>query len=785
VISTKTKILCMVLVILSALAVSTAAFARDKIDAPLNRIVEVQHIDTAKPVDTRAECKGAEDEPTAAAWWEAKQAGDLDKAERIRAILEKEAGKFQSYPKRDDDPIAFSPRVTPPLRDCEFNRSPLWGNDVTVATGTVEGGIYAEYDAGGNLYAARCSTYLGISNAQVMVYKSTNGGASWFYLCGYYTGGSYSFSYPVVLTGSTDNRLYVFSLLSTQNGDLGVYRFTQTGFSGAWYYIKNDADTITYYSVCTDFGTGDHIVVGYQKEEDMHQFHTIVSTDYGVTWGNQQYVDGDGFHPDIAFGRDGYVYLAYEHPDGADTDIRFFKHTNYCIGFGGWTDLEFLTGDAFNNSYPKVAALQTLPANTAYAWVAYNHDWSTAKGGDTLEYHGTVVYYWPCPDSYAEDMFSVRFTPAWDYNLKSAQLMFYQAGSVGSNGVRVYVWNSDGQLPTSKVDSVDVPYGSLQWFPNWTTVDFSSKNITLNPVSDFHIGYVSLGSDVIAALSDNGEEPYSPECRSSVHSSGSWNTMCYSWGFGYNFFIRAVVEPVGTGIDLRYAYSTNSGVDWSKDHILANTSEYNEMACQLWAKRDAGYLDMNICYLRYRFQISPYLAEWSYIYQGHTSTADPTNWHNPSQISDYHAAWGQDGRVVCQGVYSGYNHGVLYGGKPSIFSNYADLYFDNFSWVDVNDDMEDEEHPEGFSLSTNYPNPFNPETRISYFIPQTSHVRLEVFNVLGQKIRTLMDDVQTAGKKEVTWDGTDAQGMPVASGVYFYNLKADNYNQSKKMILMR
>jgi hypothetical protein len=273
--------------------------------------------------------------------------------------------------------------------------------------------------------------------------------------------------------------------------------------------------------------------------------------------------------------------------------------------------------------------------------------------------------------------------------------------------------------------------------------------------------------------------------------------MCDDWGIGVNFLIRAVVEPTGTGIDLRYAYSTNSGVDWSKDHVLASSNEYYETACHLWAKRDAGYLDMNVCYLKYRFQIIPYLAEWSDIYQGHASTSDPTFWHNPSQISEYLAAYSQDGRMVCQGVYSGYNPGVLYGGKPFFIGNYEDLYFDNFSWVDVDESVAYEEQPEGFSLSTNYPNPFNPTTTLHFTVhgPQSVHgesavhspipTTLIIYNVLGHKVRTLVDEPKGAGSYTVIWDGKDDQGNDVASGIYLCKLEVGDQSQTKKMVLMR
>jgi hypothetical protein len=89
-------------------------------------------------------------------------------------------------------------------------------------------------------------------------------------------------------------------------------------------------------------------------------------------------------------------------------------------------------------------------------------------------------------------------------------------------------------------------------------------------------------------------------------------------------------------------------------------------------------------------------------------------------------------------------------------------------------------------LQGNYPNPFNPETTISFSVAQTSSfVNLEVFNIKGQKVKTLVDEILPAGKHSVTWNGKDENGKSVASGVYFYKMKADKFVSTKKMILMK
>jgi len=93
--------------------------------------------------------------------------------------------------------------------------------------------------------------------------------------------------------------------------------------------------------------------------------------------------------------------------------------------------------------------------------------------------------------------------------------------------------------------------------------------------------------------------------------------------------------------------------------------------------------------------------------------------------------------------------------------------------------------PARFFLAQNYPNPFNPSTSISYGLPSDSHVKLEVFNLLGQKVRTLIDGPQNAGYKTVVWDGRDAFGKSVASGVYFYRLNAGEHQDTRKMLMVK
>ncbi len=94
--------------------------------------------------------------------------------------------------------------------------------------------------------------------------------------------------------------------------------------------------------------------------------------------------------------------------------------------------------------------------------------------------------------------------------------------------------------------------------------------------------------------------------------------------------------------------------------------------------------------------------------------------------------------------------------------------------------------PEQFFLGTNYPNPFNPATHINFSLPIATAVKLKVYDVLGQHVRTLVDDQRhPAGFYSVVWDGRDQQNHRVGSGIYFYRLNTPAFQQTGRMTLLK
>jgi hypothetical protein len=123
-------------------------------------------------------------------------------------------------------------------------------------------------------------------------------------------------------------------------------------------------------------------------------------------------------------------------------------------------------------------------------------------------------------------------------------------------------------------------------------------------------------------------------------------------------------------------------------------------------------------------------------------------------------------------------------------------YVDNVRLVSTATVLAADDHPlaipRQFSLEQNYPNPFNPSTRLSYTLPNDAKVSLKIYDIVGQLVMTVVDEVQHAGYQSVQWQSNNSLGYPVASGIYVYRLEATGVNdpassfvQVRKMVLLR
>ena len=93
--------------------------------------------------------------------------------------------------------------------------------------------------------------------------------------------------------------------------------------------------------------------------------------------------------------------------------------------------------------------------------------------------------------------------------------------------------------------------------------------------------------------------------------------------------------------------------------------------------------------------------------------------------------------------------------------------------------------PSEFALEQNFPNPFNPDTKITYDIAHAGPISIVVYDILGRKILDLVNEYKSPGKYTIVWNGNDIAGNPMGSGVYLYQLKTNTFTMTKKMVLSR
>ena len=117
------------------------------------------------------------------------------------------------------------------------------------------------------------------------------------------------------------------------------------------------------------------------------------------------------------------------------------------------------------------------------------------------------------------------------------------------------------------------------------------------------------------------------------------------------------------------------------------------------------------------------------------------------------------------------------------------VYLDNISLTRKSQqriyDRDKSLSPEAYQLSHNYPNPFNPETGIDYQLPESSHVVIDVVDILGRHVKTLVNQRRQPGRYHVIWNGINERGLNQASGVYIISMQAGSFHAVRKMTLLR
>ena len=109
----------------------------------------------------------------------------------------------------------------------------------------------------------------------------------------------------------------------------------------------------------------------------------------------------------------------------------------------------------------------------------------------------------------------------------------------------------------------------------------------------------------------------------------------------------------------------------------------------------------------------------------------------------------------------------------------------NYIGLDLSQIENEAGMPGRYSLLQNYPNPFNPTTTLRYNLPENSHVTITIYDMLGRKVKTLINETQYSGYRSIIWDAIGNNGERASAGIYLYQIQAGEYMQTKKMVLLK
>jgi len=274
----------------------------------------------------------------------------------------------------------------------------------------------------------------------------------------------------------------------------------------------------------------------------------------------------------------------------------------------------------------------------------------------------------------------------------------------------------------------------------------------------------------------------------------------YTAYFNSWYFLSTSVDPGGSGTIDRAPPGDNGGPDgaWynSGELVQLTANPNSEYQFDHWSGDLSGSTNPDSIIMNSpKSVIANFLKNWAIIVAtdppGMTITADGNDYLAPDTFH-----W-LEGSAHTIGVSSPQ---VGPGGLDYHFSHWSDggdqthqmtvpphneTYTAYFASTDIKDFPNEEGFPNDYRLSQNYPNPFNPNTQIQFGLPTPSYTKIEVFNVLGKKVITLVDEFLSAGYKTVYWDGKDENGNQVSSGIYFYRLETEDFTCTRKMVLTK
>lgn len=306
---------------------------------------------------------------------------------------------------------------------------------------------------------------------------------------------------------------------------------------------------------------------------------------------------------------------------------------------------------------------------------------------------------------------------------------------------------------------------------NWTALGAGGENgfdFAVNAIAAANNGEVYVGGSFTKAGSVNAK-------GIALWNGTSWSAL----GSGITGALQSVYAVVSNGDEIYIGGRFTAAGGINSNHL----AKWNSVT-RTWAAIGAGVGDPASIVYALAVNGNAVIAGGLFLKAGALTANNLAKWDG-NQWSTFGSGLGGANPIALALAANG-GH-VYIGGQFTTAGNKPSFKFAH--WQGPTTNLKDEHRsfnrPQDFALAQNYPNPFNPSTMIQYELPRAVHVQLAIYNLLGEKVRTLIDEKESAGVKQITWDGRNDRGEAVSSGVYLYRLQVGEFVLTKKMALLR
>ncbi|QQS37773.1 MAG: T9SS type A sorting domain-containing protein [Ignavibacteriales bacterium] len=499
--------------------------------------------------------------------------------------------------------------------------------------------------------------------------------------------------------------------------------------------------------------------------------YSFISTDNGTTWNTQSEVTVSGF-----------VQGLYSHPSGK------------IIGIGSSSPNQVVVSDNYGATWTPVAlsvsaadlrSIKMFDVNNGYAVGSGGRIWKTTNGGYNWDlYATTTVQAFNDVDFYNQQYGMVAGNGG----------QCWKTTDGGTSWVSIGAFGTLGQQTIAMIDSVTAMIGGSTTInkttdggASWTPI---VPGVPIGPLS--RIRMMNATDGFLIGASGTSQTGY---VFKTTDAGATWinKNFPFTGTMLYNIVFRSDSDYVVTGYSGGVFHTRNDGQSWTQLNIgLLNVVQSQVIGISL-ASQDTiivGGAGASIVKIHLEPILPVELSSFTSTVSGNDVTL---SWSTASELNNS----GFEVERKQESSYSWESLGFIQGrGTTTEQSTYSFTdknlasgiynyrikqidYDGTVSYFSLSETIEIG-MPAVFELAQNYPNPFNPSTFISYSIPVKSNVTLKIFDVLGNEIKTLVNESKDAGNYTINFNASD-----LSSGVYFYTINAANYTQTKKMTLIK